>query len=98
MTFVVNVKCFYEGLYLRYCASVIDIAPLHNSRILEYSITSVRSQNLVTLIFTETTFCLHGNTKVSIMLQYIVSMKDTMFCHEKDAQNVVTAWFTTKIW
>ena len=23
--------------------------------------------------------------------------RDTMFCHEKDAQNVVTGWFTTKI-
>ena len=27
------------------------------------SISSVRSQNLVTLIFTETTFCQHENTK-----------------------------------
>ena len=40
------------------------------------------------------------------MLQNIVSMKnsiillliyrDTRFCHEKDAQNVVTGWFFTK--
>ena len=24
--------------------------------------------------------------------------RDTMFCHEKDAQNVVTGWFFTNIW
>ena len=88
----------------------------------KYYISSVGSQNLITLIFTKTTFCQRGNTKhIEHILSYSRSSRpirptlksinhaskcciyeryhpfgDTMFCHEKDAQNVVTGWFSTK--
>ena len=90
-------------------------------------ISSVGSHNLVTLIFTKTTFCQRGNTKcmanilsnscssrpirtplksINHASKYCIYernhyfgahfYRDTMICHEKDAQNVVTGCFPRK--
>ena len=104
-----------------------DLSPLDMSGRLLYT-SSVGSRNLVTLIFTKTTFCQCGNIKrmahilsnspssrpIRTPLKSIYSAskyriydryhqfgahfyRDTMFCHEKGAQNVITGWFVTHV-